>query len=1597
MPQTWLTALLLLIAWPSLLAHAAGTSPVIISQVYGGGGNSGAPLNSDFIELHNVSNAAVSLAGYSVQYAPAGLSSAWSATPLTGSIPAGGYYLIQEAGGANGVALPTPEVTGTIVLAAGAGKVALVNSTATLTPTTGGCPALTTVVDLVGYGSTASCFEGATPTAAPSATLSVSRKDVCVDSDNNGADFATGAPTPHNRTKTADYVYCVTAVGGFSPTFGQVGTVVTITGGKLDAITGATFAGVAATNVTATANSVTATVAPGTPVGAADVVLLAGTTPYAAGTFTVTTSSISTPTLSASTTCAGSSLDVSFTASGTYGAANQFTVQLSDATGTFPATPTVIGSVANALTTAQTITATIPSTTAGSTAYRLRVVASTPATVSPATAGLTVSSVRIAPTAAQSIYTTTSGTALTATEVGTPTGRQWAYSTSSGGPYTTDLTGQTGSTYTPAFSTAGTYYVVVKSTFACGQLVSNEVVVTVSVAQAPTITSFTPGSGPAGTSVTLTGTNFLAGTTVSFNGTPAAQITLLSATQLRAVVPSGVTDGPVSVTTAGGTATSTSSFTVSARTLVLLDDFNRADNATVGPEWVETETGPAGASVASNQLRLATTTTTGTDYVSGREYVARNVSARYSPELNSNNQVLTWAWNMQQSRANPSGFDPTSYGVAFVLAGSTSNPATGTGYAVVLGGTGATDPIRLVRYSNGLNSNSVLTDIVSGGTGFNNNFLTLRVTYLPDEDTWTLEAASSPTAFQDPGAPSTAFTTLGSADDATYTGTSLPYIGCLWNHATAATDYALFDNIYLTAPCVAEADPTAGPTAAQASQLTRSSAQLSWSAGTGNSRLVLVRPSSAAAAAPVDGTTYASAPAYGQGGSVSTGTYAVYSGTQSTVTVTGLAANTTYSYSIYEATGAGCSLNYLQASPATGTFTTLPCVPATAPTLPASAAQVTATSSTSLDVSWQNGNGSQRLVVVQAGQTPATLPQEGTTYRASARLGAGAALGTGAYVVYNGAGNAVTVTGLVANTSYYVAVYEFNGTDCAIAYLGSAATAEATTLPPPVAGNYRFYRGNLHGHSSYSDGNKDASTSGAYTPADDYALARIAQQFDFMGISEHNHSQAGMKLANYAKGLAQADQATVDGTFVALYGMEYGTISGGGHVIIYNYNQLIGWEPTFYDVFSEKGNYTNMFALVAQQPGAIAYLAHPQATDYNNLLSAPLNATTAQVLVGSAMRSGPAFSTNTTYSNPSSSTYEARFRDALKQGYHVAPTIDHDTHYSVFGRSTPGRLVVLATSLTRPALYDALQQRRFYASDDFNAEVTFQVAGQPMGSVLTQAGSPTLTLNVVDPDPNDAVSSIALFAGIPGSGTAAIQLTSRSGSSTLAFPDDIPDQATYYYYAVITQADGDKIWTAPIRYTRNDALSAPLPVQLVRFQAVLQNESEAVLRWSTASEQHSAYFAVERSLDGRAFVEIGRVAAAGTSQLAHNYELRDPRALAGLTYYRLRQVDTDQTATYSPVVTLTPTAREAAEVHVYPNPSAGTASTRIALRGLTNQPINVRVTDILGRTVSTQQLIPMGYQADVPLNLPATLTPGVYSVSLSANGQTWTTRLILEP
>ena len=175
----------------------AASSTIVISQIYGGGGNVGATLQNDFIELFNRGTVSVDITGWSVQYASSSGSS-WQVTPLSGSMAPGTYYLVQEAAGSGGtVNLPPADAIGTIAMSATDGKVALVGSTA---PLTGTCPTGGAIVDFVGFGS-ANCYEGAGATGTlGNTTAAIRNGGGATDTDNNKADFSVGAPNPRNNS-----------------------------------------------------------------------------------------------------------------------------------------------------------------------------------------------------------------------------------------------------------------------------------------------------------------------------------------------------------------------------------------------------------------------------------------------------------------------------------------------------------------------------------------------------------------------------------------------------------------------------------------------------------------------------------------------------------------------------------------------------------------------------------------------------------------------------------------------------------------------------------------------------------------------------------------------------------------------------------------------------------------------------------------------------------------------------------------------------------------------------------------------------------------------------------------------------------------------------------------------------------------------------------------------------------------------------------------------------------------------------------------------------------------------------------------------------
>ncbi len=748
--------------------------------------------------------------------------------------------------------------------------------------------------------------------------------------------------------------------------------------------------------------------------------------------------------------------------------------------------------------------------------------------------------------------------------------------------------------------------------------------------------------------------------------------------------------------------------------------------------------------------------------------------------------------------------------------------------------------------------------------------------------------------------------------------------------------------------------PSVAASSLTASAITGTSIDLSYVRGNGSNILIVTNAVNPVDSTPVNGVNYTTGSQIGNGNTV------IYNGTANAFSYTGLMQNKTYYFALYEYNNA----TFCYAASLTGSFTTSCTSPINV------GAFNTNSGNAQVGLSWINPSGicfNETIIVA----SDAPISGGGGAYTGSANP---VYSGSGPRVVYRGTGSAVTVTGLTNGTNYYFTAFTRIGSN-----YSSGVTL--TAVPYDAATGLLYLAGNIHAHSSYSDGNKDNTN---LTPKDDYEFARDALCMDFLGISEHNHSDAGMHLPNFAPGYAQANQVngvaggTTGNSIVTLWGMEWGVISGGGHVVVYGFDdQLIGWESGNYNIFCAKNDYNSLFDLVNARSGAFATLAHPNNSDYGNLITS-LKTNADNAVVGTAIESGPAFSTNISYGDyPASLDYLSYYKNLLAKGYHVGAQMDHDNHYLTFGRTSPNRMMVMAAAKTRSELVNAIRQMRFYATEDCNARIDYKLNSNLMGSSVTGSALPSISLTVSDPDV-EAVSTIQLWGGAIGAAVPSSPLKTYSNVSTVNFTsaDAQNTQAigsTWYYYFIITQADGNKIISSPIWYTRQNAA---LPVTLIDFTANYITASRAVqLRWITANEQSSRYFIVQRSTDdGKTFQDISTTEGAQNATSRRTYSSADMQPKNGLNFYRLKMVDMSGAETFSKTVAINVNAPGLTHYTIYPNPAEKVVF--IGTDNSTVSPLNVTIINTSGTVIYSQKgLASVG----MPMQLNIALLPaGVY-------------------
>lgn len=377
----------------------------------------------------------------------------------------------------------------------------------------------------------------------------------------------------------------------------------------------------------------------------------------------------------------------------------------------------------------------------------------------------------------------------------------------------------------------------------------------------------------------------------------------------------------------------------------------------------------------------------------------------------------------------------------------------------------------------------------------------------------------------------------------------------------------------------------------------------------------------------------------------------------------------------------------------------------------------------------------------------------------------------------------------------------------------------------PVSAQENVFFGNLHSHTSYSDGSG--------TPREAYTYARDIARIHFLALTEHNHAEAvgndGIGIATNPalyKGagsdslISAARAMTENARFIALYGQEFSTISSGNHVNVFDVGEVINVEKGRFDLLLDflLGNRDS-----SGQP-AVMMFNHPEDSltlqskeyglddfggDTNRWISKiGTHARLIQLINGPGMNS----STGAASARPK----EEAYMKFLNLGYKLAPTADQDNHKKNWGNATNARTAAIMTTLTKTNLINALRSRHVYATEDPNLSVVFKINNRLTGDVapLPAAGELSISYKIADADEPDAEYEVQVWRDAVGGQLARMVSSVRvdGGSGTI---EDVAfsGEAQFFFFKIIQRGDDgdeDRAWTAPVWF--ESASSSPIPV-----------------------------------------------------------------------------------------------------------------------------------------------------------------------------------------
>ena len=718
---------------------------------------------------------------------------------------------------------------------------------------------------------------------------------------------------------------------------------------------------------------------------------------------------------------------------------------------------------------------------------------------------------------------------------------------------------------------------------------------------------------------------------------------------------------------------------------------------------------------------------------------------------------------------------------------------------------------------------------------------------------------------------------------------------------------------YLTGSGSTAMTPTKQASAVSATNITGTSAVISCAAGDGGYRLFVIKEGSAVDADPTELKYYNSNTAFGSAGSVVTpGNFAVSSWNNNSLTVSNLKAATTYHVAVWEYNG---MYHPAYARPAVTTSFTTPSEPTTA----SSGIGYISIEGNYVYSNWSAGNGARRIVIAKKGSAVTAKPTDGATYNAQKIFGTGTAILPGEFVVYDGPSNAVEISSLDPNSTYHLAVFDYNLTPAGQPdYLVSSfATSSFSTLKTPVDPSTNLVISGIQNNQA------------TFTCKAGSGYSRIVIVRETAVAAAEPEDLKSYNYGTYGTGTPMGPGNYVVLKTTGITGVIYGLQPGTNYTVtLFEYNGNTG---PLYLRPGTSVNFTTSGTPPLSTPSTPASIPAVSSTEGNAFSFSFKKGSGGKRLV--VMKQGSAVS----FTPVDGTDYPANAKfgtgTAVKTGEYVVYNSNGESvditnlqpaqtyHLSVFEYNTDGTgykyltsSVLTTTAATAaPPASGASDLKTTGTANSITITVTKGTGQERM--IVAREGS------AIGAGPADLSAYPA--SDVMGSGS---QLETGSyvvyaGTGNTVTVTNLTAGKRYYFS--VFEYNGSK---APV-YNRTAVLTASavaggsLPLTWKSFTAGTASNGIR-LQWATVQEINTARFEIERSDDGSHYATIGQLPAAINSSSERQYSFTDLYPQNGRYLYRLRQVDQDGASSYSRIVTITYSqSAPDGNALVYPNPA----------------------------------------------------------------------------